>query len=77
MSTKPHPVEDYFSAVSLILSSGTGVPETSYYPALSALLNEIGGKLDKPRVTTVINPANHDLTAKDGLGPAGTRPRSF
>ncbi|HRT06546.1 MAG TPA: hypothetical protein P5204_12695 [Kiritimatiellia bacterium] len=58
MSTKPHPVEDYFSTVALVLSSGAGGPETSYYPALSALLNEIGGKLAKPRVVTFINPAN-------------------
>lgn len=58
MSTKPHPVEDYFSAVSLNLSSVAGVLATSYYPVRSALLNEIGGKLAKPRVVTVINPAN-------------------
>mgnify|MGYP003606036461 CR=1 FL=1 len=58
MSTKPHPVVDYFSAVALVLSSGAGVPETSYYPALSAQLHEIGGKLANPRVVTVINPAN-------------------
>ena len=66
MSTKPHPVEDYFSAVSLILSSGAGVPETSYYPALSALLNEIGGKLAKPKVVIVINPANQGAGIPDG-----------
>ena len=66
MSTKPYPVEDYFSAVALILSSGAGVPETSYYPALSALLNEIGGKLAKPKVVTVINPANQGAGIPDG-----------
>ena len=59
MSTKPHPVENHFNAVALIMSSGAGVPATSYYPMLSALLNETGGKLTKPRVVTVINPANH------------------
>ena len=32
-----------------------GVPETSHYPALRTLLNEIGGKL-KPKVRCVINP---------------------
>lgn len=66
MSTKPNPVEDYFSAVAMILSSGAGVPETSYYPALSALLNEIGGRLAKPKVVTVINPANQGAGIPDG-----------
>lgn len=49
MSTKPHPVEEYFNAVSLILSRGAGVPETPYYPALSAMLNKISGRLAKPK----------------------------
>jgi hypothetical protein len=40
-----------------IHDSGAAVAETSYYPALAQLLNEIGSKL-KPKVRCLVNPAN-------------------
>ena len=42
-----------------------GVPETSYYPALSDLLNEIGKTL-KPRVLCVIHTRNRGAGLPDG-----------
>ncbi len=53
------PVESYLRDLSAIHSSGAGVAETSYYPPLSALLNEIGRHL-KPKVLCVINLAERE-----------------
>lgn len=44
-----HPLETYLAECHAIRATGANVPETSYYPALSALLNEVGRHL-KPRV---------------------------
>ena len=65
MSTKSQPAVQFFHALSLIRSSGAGVPETSYYPALSNLLNEIGRTL-KPKVACIINPASQGAGIPDG-----------
>lgn len=65
MSTKPKPAVQFFEALSLIRSSGAGVPETSYYPALSRLLDEIGRTL-KPKVACIINPASQGAGIPDG-----------
>ena len=65
MSTKPQPAAQFFDALSLIRSSGAGVPETSYYPALSRLLDEIGRTL-KPKVACIINPASQGAGIPDG-----------
>lgn len=46
-------------------ASGAGVPETSYYPALSNLLNKVGEEL-KPKVNCVINPKNQGAGIPDG-----------
>lgn len=51
------PVERYLFNVAQIRASGGGVKETSYYPALDGLLNEVGNKV-KPRVSCVITIAN-------------------
>jgi hypothetical protein len=59
------PLETYLRAVSEIHASGAGVKETSYYPALSNLLNEVGAKL-KPRVRCIINLANRGAGIPDG-----------
>ena len=48
-----------------IRSTGAGVPETSYYPALSNLLNEVGRGLS-PAVRCVINLANRGAGNPDG-----------
>jgi len=47
-----------------IHSTGAAVAETSYYPAMSNLLNEIGKTL-KPRVRCVVNPANRGAGLPD------------
>lgn len=46
------PAETYFNALADIRTTGGGVPETSYYPALINLLNAVGETL-KPRVLAV------------------------
>ncbi len=58
-------LETYLRELRDIRSSGAAVKETSYYPALSNLLNEIGRKL-KPRVRCIINIANRGAGIPDG-----------
>ena len=57
------PVESYL--VDLYAVRGAGTAETSGYPALSNLLNEVGGKL-KPKITAIIHPANSGAGLPDG-----------
>lgn len=52
-----HPVENYLKSLSEIHGTGGATAETSYYPALESLLNEVGSKL-KPRVRAVSQLAN-------------------
>ena len=59
------PIETYLRELRDIRSSGAGVKETSYYPALSNLLNEVGKRL-KPRVRCIINLANRGAGLPDG-----------
>lgn len=59
------PLELYLRSITEIHASGAGVEETTYYPALSALLNEVGRKL-KPRVRCIINLANRGAGIPDG-----------
>lgn len=59
------PLEAYLTELRDIRSSGAAVKETSYYPALSNLLNEVGRKL-KPRVRCIINLANRGAGLPDG-----------
>jgi hypothetical protein len=58
-------LEDYLRELHEIRSSGSAVKETSYYPALSNLLNGIGKTL-KPRVRCVINIKNRGAGLPDG-----------
>lgn len=60
-----HPIEAYLGDLSAIRLSGAGVDETSHYPALANLLNEIGRKL-KPRVRCIINLQNAGAGLPDG-----------
>ena len=60
-----NPVETYLEQVRAIHLSGAGVPETSYYPALSNLLDEIGKTLN-PKVRCIINLANSGAGVPDG-----------
>jgi hypothetical protein len=48
-------VESYLA--DLYAVRGAGTAETSGYPALANLLNEVGGAL-KPKITAIIHPAN-------------------
>ena len=57
------PVESYLADLSAVRGAGTA--ETSGYPALASLLNEIGGAL-KPKITAVIHPANSGAGLPDG-----------
>lgn len=59
------PLETYLRELRDIRSSGAAVKETSYYPALSNLLNDVGRKL-KPRVRCIINIANRGAGLPDG-----------
>lgn len=56
---------EYLKALTHIRSSGEGVAETSYYPALSNLLNGIGQSL-KPDVRVIINIKNRGAGIPDG-----------
>src|SRR5216117_3595803 len=60
-----NPVETYLEELNAIRSSGGAVKETSYYPALSNLLNEVGKTL-KPRVRCIINIQNAGAGLPDG-----------
>ena len=57
------PVERYLRALSEIRSAG--VRETSYYGALEALLNEMGGALS-PKVRCILHPRNAGAGLPDG-----------
>lgn len=58
-------LQTYLHEMNEIRSSGSAVEETSYYPAISNLLNGIGKTL-KPRVRCVINIKNRGAGIPDG-----------
>ena len=60
-----NPLESYLKDLREIRSTGAAVAETSFYPVLSNLLNEIGKTL-KPKVRCVINIANRGAGLPDG-----------
>jgi hypothetical protein len=59
------PLETYLSELRVIRSSGAAVKETSYYPVLVGLLNEVG-KMLKPKVVCIFNPKNQGAGIPDG-----------
>jgi len=59
------PVEKYIRDLLYIRRSGEAVKETSYYPPLSNLLNEIGKTL-KPHVHCILNTKNRGAGIPDG-----------
>jgi hypothetical protein len=59
------PLETYLHDLHEIHASGSAVKETSYYGALSNLLNDIGKTL-KPRVRCIINIQNRGAGIPDG-----------
>ena len=60
-----HPVESYLSEMGTIRATRAGTGETSYYPALATLLNEIGKTL-APKVSCVIQLQNRGAGLPDG-----------
>jgi hypothetical protein len=58
-------LENYLKDIRDIHATGAAVAETSFYPALANLLNEIGNSL-KPKVRCVINIANRGAGLPDG-----------
>ena len=58
-------LEDYLLELKEIRDSGSGVEETSYYPALSNLFNAVG-KVLKPKVRCIIHPKNRGAGLPDG-----------
>ena len=58
-----HPLENYIR--DLAEAHTAGVPETTHYPALRALFNEIGHTL-KPKVRCIINPKGEGAGIPDG-----------
>ena len=59
------PLETYLSTLRDIRSSGEAVTETSYYPALSNLFNEVGKSL-KPKVQCIFTIKNRGAGIPDG-----------
>lgn len=57
------PLEIYLA--DLLAVRGAGTAETSGYPALANLLNQVGGAL-KPKITAVIHPSNSGAGLPDG-----------
>lgn len=60
-----HSLETYLHELVEIHRSGVGVKETSYYPVLAALLNDIGKTL-KPKVKCIIHPKSKGAGIPDG-----------
>ncbi|HBO44931.1 MAG TPA: hypothetical protein DD670_13580 [Planctomycetaceae bacterium] len=58
-------LETYLTELKAVRATGVAVPETSYYPALSNLLNEVGRSL-RPKVRCVVNLANTGGGIPDG-----------
>lgn len=60
-----NPVVAYLSKLAEIRASGHATNETSYYPAIEMLLNEVGKSL-KPRVRAILQLKNHGAGQPDG-----------
>ncbi len=58
-------IETYLTHLRDTRATGEAVKETSYYPALSTLLNAVGAEL-KPKVKCVINIRNRGAGIPDG-----------
>jgi hypothetical protein len=58
------PLEKYLRELRSIRGSGSWVPETSYYPALRDLMNEVGAGL-KPKVKCIVH-VSHGAGIPDG-----------
>ncbi len=61
----PNVLSAYLDELNVIRSSGAGVPETSYYPALANLFNSVGKTL-RPRVRCIIHTRNQGAGIPDG-----------
>ena len=60
-----HPLETYFAECRAVRATGANVAETSYYPALATLLNEVGRQL-KPKVRCFMGLKDQGAGMPDG-----------
>ncbi len=60
-----HPLETYLTNLAEVRASAAGTKETSYYPALHALFNEVGRDL-KPKIRCILQLANRGAGNPDG-----------
>ena len=60
-----HPLETYLQELRTVHSAHAGVKETSYYPALANLLDEVGKTL-KPKVKCIIHLQDTGAGLPDG-----------
>ena len=60
-----HPLEAYLADCHAVRATGANVPETSFYPALSTLFNEVGRHL-KPKVRCFMGLKNQGVGMPDG-----------
>jgi hypothetical protein len=58
-------LEEYLADLKMVRSSGAGLPETSYYPALAKMLDAVGRTL-RPRVRCVMGLADLGAGLPDG-----------
>jgi hypothetical protein len=60
-----HPLETYLTNLAEVRAAAAGTKETSYYPALHSLFNEVGRDL-KPKVRCILQLANRGAGNPDG-----------
>lgn len=60
-----HPLETYLTDCHAVRATGANAPETSFYAALSTLLNEVGLQL-KPKVRCVMGLKDQGAGMPDG-----------
>ncbi|HEX9755058.1 MAG TPA: hypothetical protein VGA42_05090 [Gemmatimonadales bacterium] len=65
-----HPVERYLAELRDLHLSGAGVAETSGYPALKGLLDEVGKRLLTPEEARYVTEMVRRIAAIIALGPA-------
>ena len=65
MATDREHLARFLQAIHAVHRTGAALPETSYYPAISRLLSDIGDSL-KPKVTTIIHVSGKEAGIPDG-----------
>ena len=65
MAAADGPLARFLEAIHAVHATGAGVPETSYYPTIARLLEDVGGLL-RPKVRPVINIRDQGSGIPDG-----------